>query len=928
MTPTRTLRLSSPALPQYLGRDALTPVRLSGVDALNQLFTYHIDLKSHEASLPEIGANIDLNTLAGRDATVSIELDGCGIAQLGGGERQISALITEAAYLRPEGRHHLYRLTLRPWLWLATLTSDCKIFQDQSVIGIFDALLADYPYPVEKRLAADTYPVRDYTVQLGESDFHFFARLCEEWGIVWWFEHSEGKHRLILADGPGAHHPNPSLAYQQLDYYPPGYKPDAEYVHAFDLTERVTTGATASTDWDYTRARADLAVSAHDPRPTGQADFEAFLWPIDSAQPLAGAEGMAGVPNAPLAEGDLLVRRRLEALRQPGQMASGEGNLRGLVTGHTFTLAKHPRALANGEWLILGTRLLIEDIAEESQGSSQLADGSPVLGQIWQCTVNFTLQAANLPFRPALTLAKPRASMHRAVVTGPAGKEMWTDRLGRVKVAFPWDRYHQNNERSSAWLRVSSPWAGAHYGGIQTPRIGQEVLVDFEAGDPDRPLVTGRVVNNTQLPPWQLPENQALSGFRSKELYGHQANHLILDDSEGQIQAQLSSDHALSQLNLGHITRIPDEGGRRDQRGDGFELRTDAHGVIRAQAGLLITTEARGQAQSYVKSMGETQARLDAAQQQHEQLADLARQHQANEGQQGEVAQAIAQQNQAIQGHGAANPEAGQFPEFAQPHLTLASPAGIEATTPGSIHLAAEQHLAVTAGKKIAVAANGLYLSLRQGLRLFAHQVGIRLIAAAGDIDIRALKHSFKVSAKLAITETADTIDIGAKDKLHINGGGSYITFTASGIESGTTGSYTVHAASRSQTGPQSTPVDMPTIPNFDALSQQPELTLFYHYPDLTGVAGAPYRIVFANGEIREGKLDSNGKAHLKNVPIGEATVYYGETRQTIDPPSPTFGKPPSDFAITEDLQTLGLTPRSGEDIDQSLAQLTGRHHG
>ena len=146
--------------------------------------------------------------MAGREINVCIELDGKGLlsggASSGGGQRQLNALITQARYLRPEGRHHVYGLTLRPWLWLATLNQTCRIFQDQTVVQVLDAVLADYPFPVDKRLSVPDYPARDYQVQYNESDYQFITRLCEEWGISWWFEHSGGAHRLVLADGMGA----------------------------------------------------------------------------------------------------------------------------------------------------------------------------------------------------------------------------------------------------------------------------------------------------------------------------------------------------------------------------------------------------------------------------------------------------------------------------------------------------------------------------------------------------------------------------------------------------------------------------------------------------------------------------------------------------------------------------------------------------
>ena len=291
-----------------------------------------------------------------------------------------------------------------------------------------------------------------------------------------------------------------------------------------------------------------------------------------------------------------------------------------------------------------------------------MTDAQRLSGQ-WQVHTAFELQPTTEALRPELTQPKPQAyGPESALVCGPsadtAESNLYTDPLGRIKVQFPWDRYGPKNHNSSCWVRVASSWAGSQLGGMHLPRIGQEVIVSFYGGDPDRPIVTGSAYNAMNTPPWSLPDQQALSGFRSRELVpggGNSAagrsNHLILDDTEAKIQAQLKSDHAHSQLSLGHITRIATNQGRQDARGQGFELRTDAHGAIRAQDGLLISTEARTAAQAHITDMGETTARLTQAREQHETLGDLAQQHQAQDDKDQEVvSQEIKAQNAAIQG--------------------------------------------------------------------------------------------------------------------------------------------------------------------------------------------------------------------------------------------------------------------------------------
>ncbi|WP_269758630.1 type VI secretion system Vgr family protein [Variovorax sp. E3] len=653
----QTLSIVSAAIPSVQGRPALEPVRLSGREGMNSLFEYELLLKTPDAL--NIGASgaadFDLNAFIGREISCLIELDGSGAFlpgatgsstdHAGAGVRQINALITDAAMWGEEGRHVQYKLTLRPWLHLATQTTDCKIFQNKNVVQILDELLADYAYPIDKRLF-ETYPLRELQVQFNESDFDFFSRLCEEWGISYHFESAEGKHRLVLSDAMGAYKEADSAAYREVEYHAPGWKVDAEYVSSFVPHSHLTSGQYFTRDFDYTRPRADLSVSRKDPRPTGLADGEVYQWHAAHAgshyvQPRAGT----AEANDPQDEGRQLALLRMQALRTHGERAQASGNLRGMVPGRTFKLQKHPRQKANAEYLILDTHFIIEDVAQDSQNKDAARDRQ----QQWRVHVDFTAHPVIEPLRPVPTRAKPRTGgPQSALVVGPEGQNIWTDELGRSKVQFHWDRIGRKNQHSSCWIRVISPWAGNQLGAIHIPRIGQEVTVDFYGGDPDLPICIGGSYNQANLPLWALPSQSALSGLRSRELTkegGNSAsgrsNHLVFDDTDGKIQVQVKSDHQHSQLSLGHITRIEDNAGRKDPRGEGFELRTDGHGAVRAKNGLLVTTEPRANAQSHVLDSIETVSRLAQGQDQHDSLAAAAIKAEAHEtGDQDEVVQA------------------------------------------------------------------------------------------------------------------------------------------------------------------------------------------------------------------------------------------------------------------------------------------------
>ncbi|MDQ0035420.1 type VI secretion system secreted protein VgrG [Variovorax boronicumulans] len=916
-----TLDIESAAIPVIAGRPALEPVRLSGHEGVNSLFEYELLLKTPDAlNLGASGAmDFDLDSFIGREISCLIELDGAGefiagatggnAGGTGAGVREINALITDAQLWGEEGRHVQYKLTLRPWLHLATLTTDCKIFQNKTVVQILDELFADYAFPVDKHLS-ETYPEQDFQVQFNESDFAFFERLCQERGISYHFDHSDGKHRLVLTDSMGAYLPMQSAAYQQVEYHAPGWKVDAEYIHSFVPHHQLTSGKYTSRDYDYTRPKADLTVKRADPRPTGQADQEVYQWHDGQAgshyvQPRAG-RGTNGT-NEPLAEGDRLALLRMQALRTHGARATGSGQLRGMAPGFTFQLQKHPREAANVQYLVLDSQFLIENIAQESQG----AEAAPHRKQQWRVEVDFTAHPITEPLRPELSRHKPHTRGPQvALVVGPEDENLWTDELARIKVQFPWDRIGQKNQHSTCWLRVSSPWAGNELGGVHVPRIGQEVIVDFIGGDLDLPICTGRVHNQMNLPPWKLPDQAALSGFRSRELVkgggnssGGRSNHFILDDTDQKIQAQLKSDHQSSSLSLGHITRIDGNAGRQDARGEGFELRTDAHGAIRATQGLLITTEARPNAKAHLLDSGETRQRLVDARDLHDAGAQEAQKNKAQEGNdQAEVAKSLKEQNDAVQGEGAANVEAGQFPELAQPHLVLASPAGIETTSQFSTHIASVEHTAITSGKHTSITSGDSLLGVAlQAIKLFAAQKGIKIVAAQADIDIQALKTCINLLAKDEITIRADKIRIEAKTELLISGGGSYARYKGGSIESGTTGPHIRHASVHGMVGPSSG--SRPSLP--DGLKPgKGQLELTHRYANNHGLKGADYKVTDSAGQVKTGKLDDKGFAAVSGLAPGGARIELGEDPRNPWDEASYFGQVPRLFKPGADAPT------------------------
>ncbi|HDR9586886.1 TPA: type VI secretion system tip protein VgrG [Burkholderia stabilis] len=812
----RTLSVSGAALPMYGGQSILTPVKLAGGETIGELFEYVLELKTPDALgfSQSIAANVDLDALIGTEVTVSIQLEGrghfipglagaAGMANIGAGSREITGVVSHATIVREDGRSIVYALTLRPWLWHATKNCDCRIFQDMSVVEITDAVLSVYPFPIDKRLTTPRpnkiWPKRDIQRQHFESDWTFLQRLWEEWGIYYFFEHDEGKHRLVLCDSMGALKPLGD-AYAELRYEPPtSRRIDEEHIHDFSVSHALTTGAVMAVDYDYTLPRANLTVTREDPRETGLAHQERYSWG-DYAQPQAGAAGLSGAHNEPRTEAEYLTLVQMQAWRCQGLRAHGKGNLRGMVTGQTFVLSHYPQIAANREYAVIACRLAIEEIGEASGA-----------GQQYRCEADFTVQPTHEPFRLTRTIAKPcMAGVEYAVVTCPEGQEIWTDAYGRVKLQFLWDRLGKNDERSSCWVRVAGAWHGDQFGGVFLPRRGHEVEVAFVNGDPDLPIIVGSAVNAFNMPPFALPENQALAGYRSKEVGARRANTLAFDDTNGKIQAHLSSDEGCSQLNLGYITRIAGNAGRQDERGRGAELRTDGHGVFRAGQGMLLTTEARPNAQAHLTDMDETTARLEEAARWQSTIAQLAQQATAQDANahQEEVAAMLARQNAAIRGPQSRADDG--FYELGAPHVVIAGAAGIQTTTPATTHIASGQHVALTSGAHIAASASGSVLvSAQDTVRHFAAHGGMKSVAADGDIDIHALQKAINLLALLEVNVTSDTIHIKAKKKLVLNGGGSYIELEQGSIKSGTSGVWLAHAATHYFPKPDEVPVEL-----------------------------------------------------------------------------------------------------------------------
>ena len=352
-------------------------------------------------------------------------------------------------------------------------------------------------------------------MQYRETDFNFISRLMEQEGIYYYFKQEDGKHTMMLADSYDAHeavkdHENVAFLPQAVET--PRRKD--EVIEEWFMTKQIQPGAYVIDDYDFERPSVELKTTYKDARQHAAADKEIYDWP-----------GEYAVKE----EGEHYVRTRLEELLAQHEVCEGSGTTRAMCTGSLFNLTSHPRADQNREYLVTSAQYRLQ-----FEGYEGLED----TGGEYRCS--FTALPSNVPFRPARSTPKPIVQgPQTAKVVGPSGDEIYTDKYGRVKVQFHWDREGKADENSSCWLRVSSPWAGSNWGAIHIPRIGQEVIVDFLEGDPDCPIITGRLYNAEQMPPWRLPGRKTQSGILTRStLQGSSANAnaIRFEDKKGSEQ--------------------------------------------------------------------------------------------------------------------------------------------------------------------------------------------------------------------------------------------------------------------------------------------------------------------------------------------------------------------------------------------------------
>jgi type VI secretion system secreted protein VgrG len=499
-------------LQTWLGDGVLLLERATLHDELGRPFAYHLDLLSKRN-------DISVAEAVWSSMTISLALPN-------GATRYFNGVVTRFAKGEFQGDYTRYRATLRPWLWALSRVSDCRIFQNRSVPQIVKQVCGDLGFDdFDVRLSA-AYGAREYLVQYRETSLDFLNRLMEQEGITYWFTHHRDRHVMVLADSHGGHLPFPG--YKRITYIPPettasGLRGEVEHIGRWEVARQAEPTTYTANDFNFESPRATLLTSlpADTAGEQGSAALEMYDYP-----------GLFRAGD----QGETAVKVAMEERRAQVERVTGAGNARGLAAGSLFTLTDYPAEDQNTEVLVVSTACHLTP--------NLFASGAEADGPEFRC--DYVAVDSQRPIRtPRLTPRPIVQGPQTAIVVGEEGEEITTDKYGRVRIQFHWDRAGVWNQDSSCWVRVAQMWAGSGWGALHIPRIGQEVIVEFLEGDPDRPIITGRVYNGDNMPPYALPANKTQSGIKSRSTKGagpSNFNEIRFEDKKGSEELHIQAE--------------------------------------------------------------------------------------------------------------------------------------------------------------------------------------------------------------------------------------------------------------------------------------------------------------------------------------------------------------------------------------------------
>ncbi|MBC68858.1 MULTISPECIES: type VI secretion system Vgr family protein [Acinetobacter] len=862
-----------------------------------------------------------------------------------------TGIITEAQQGQSDGSLTLYKLVLKDPTALWHKRRNSRVFMNKSVIEVFEVIFKEWQQrsplfasslTLDLSGLTQDYDVRPFIMSQNETDYDFITRLLRSEGINWLIDEDQlivpnnqtpiQAQKLRLIDDNSQYQ---ALARRSIRYHRSSateqydsmtsligrrsLQPTAVHIQRWqaDALEQVDGAGSVQSTHQHSESYDNNSLSLED------------AWHFTPAwmQDLNGADGATASGNPQI---EKLNQNLSHYHDSQAKQFIANTTVRDSQVGYWFKLIEHPEidqhTGADQEFLITAKSYynqnnLPKDLQQQVHTLiSQSQWKQPNLQTEERQANQLILQRRNIPIVPEYNPQqhRPITSPQRAKVVGPSDEEIHVDEWGRIKVRFLFTRNEDHehdggagsndNDTDSAWIDVLTPWAGEGYGARFLPRIGEIVVINFFDGNIDRPFVTGRIHEAHRSPTkfdnaGKLPDTKKLAGIKSKEVQGEGFNQLRFDDTTGQISAQLQSSHAASQLNLGKLSHPKDQAESKD-RGEGFELRTDQWGAVRAGQGLLLSTHSQEQAQGDHLDAQPAKQQLESNQANAKALSEVAKNQQADEIESLDQLKEFADQIQE------------KIAKFEKALLLLNSPAGIGLSTSEDIHLSADGQINQIAGDSINLSTQkNLVAHVKNRVSLFAAQNGIKQVAAKGKFEVQAQSDGMDLLAKqgIQIISTEDRIEISSPKEIVITADGSQIKLNGSGIFPTTGGKFEVKAGQHLFMGGANVNLSVPALPRFEKKNW---IALEHVDVDQMPFANLGYKIFFENNQVIEGRLDELGKAHHENVPDKALRVEYEEKKSEPDKPWEPFSQLIEKLSTTESQEsTTHLTTNSKSDV-------------
>ncbi|HCQ9811519.1 type VI secretion system Vgr family protein [Acinetobacter baumannii] len=872
--------------------------RIDGVHALND------GLKAELLCL-STNATIQLKSFIGVQAAVDIVTER-------GELTRVTGIITHAQQGQSDGSLTLYKLTLEDPTALWKYRRNSRVFMNKSVVEIWEILFKEWQtknplfaasLSLDLSGLTQTYDVRPFVMQHNESDWNFLTRLLRSENISWLID--EAQHIVPSTETPIQAQKlrliDANSQYQPLDRKTIRYHRSSA-VEQYDSMTRLTAERSLQPNvmhiqrWQAEILDQEEGIGSVQSKHQHSEHYDNATLGLEQAWNYSPAwigdlKGEDGVTKSGNQQVERLNQNLNNYYEAQAKRFIAQTTVRDAYVGYYFELNEHPEIdqheSTDRSFLIISKSFfnqnnLPKDLNDRINGllaQSNWAIQNPENSDERQAN-QLILQRRHIPTTPAYSpqIHSPVTHPQRAKVVGPEGEEIYVDEWGRIKVRFLFtrsdDHSHDggagtnNNDTDSAWIDVLTPWAGEGYGVRFLPRIGEIVVIDFFNGDIDRPFVMGRIHEAQRQPTkfdnkGKLPDTKKLSGIRSKEVSGGGFGQLRFDDTPGQISTQLQSSHGASQLNMGKLSHPKDKAESED-RGEGFELRTDQWGALRAGQGLLVSTHKQDNAKGEHLDAEVVKKQLEGSQTNSKALSDIAKNQKTDEIESIEQLKDFASQIQQ------------QIAKFEKALLLLSSPDGIALSSSEDIHISADAQINQIAGDSINISTQKNVIAHAQNrLSLFAAQSGLKAVAAQGKVEIQAQSDALDVLANKGITisSTEDCIEISSPKEIVITGASSQITLNGSGIFPKTGGKFQVNAGQHVFQGGASASVksSLPPPPK----RAQGVLELLHDYSHGAFVKGAGYTVTDNLGKVVNGKLDDKGFARVSGLATGSVKVLF-----------------------------------------------------